>query len=198
MRFVLLLAALALGIAAPGIAGADPPAPLRHHLTLGLGFARHVSDDFEDAGLETGLQGQIAYRYSLGRRYDLCLEGRSFWTSDEEVFTEPGGTNSVRNEHETLYFGPGLRWSGGDGPVRPYLQGSVYYMRETMRFELDGQGGDASQDGAGFGLVAGADIHLSQMFSLPVEANFLYGKPERDVSSLGMQAGITYNFVPLP
>jgi hypothetical protein len=198
MRLVPLLAALALVFAVPGGASADPPASMRHHLTLGLGFARHVSDDFEDAGLETGLQGQVAYRYSVSRHYDVCLEGRSFWTSDEEVFTEPGGTGALRNEHETLYFGPGVRWSSGDGPVRPYVQANVYYARETLRIELDGQGGDATEDGAGFGLAAGADIHLSRMFSLPVEANFLYAKPERDVSSLGMQAGITYNFVPLP
>jgi hypothetical protein len=197
MRLVPLLVALALGVV-PGVASADPPAPMRHHATLGLGFARHVSDDFEDAGLETGLQGQIAYRYSLSRSVDVCLEGRSFWTSDEEVSTEPGGTSELRNEHETLYFGPGIRWSAGGGAVRPYLQGNVYYTRETLRIELDGQGGDESEDGAGFGLMAGVDIHLSQMFSLPVEANFLYGKPERDVSSLGMQAGITLNFQPLP
>jgi len=157
-----------------------------------------LPDDFEDAGLETGLQGGLAYRYSLSRDFDLCLEGRSFRTADDEVFSEPGGTSELHTEHATLYFGPGVRWSGGAGPVRPYVQASLYYVQETLRIELDGQGGDETAEGAGFGLVAGVDIHLSQMFSLPVEANFLSAKPERDLSSLGMQAGIPYNFGALP
>jgi hypothetical protein len=182
----------------PGVASADPPELMRHHVTLGLGFAHHVSGDFEDAGLETGLQGQVGYRFSLNRTFDLCLDGRSFMTSDEEVFGETGGPATVKQEHETLYFGPGVRWSTGAGPVRPYLQASVFYLEETMRREHDGQGGDTTSEGGGFGLIGGADIHLSQMFTLPVEANFLYGKADLDVSSLGMQAGLTFNFAPLP
>lgn len=207
MRRVLVLAILA-ACAAPTAAQADAPGPMRHHVTLGLGFAHHVSDDFEDSGLTTGLQGQFAYRYSLSRSIDACLDGRSFWTSDEEaafylvarggggqLLADPG---MLRIEHDTSGFGPGLRWSTGGGPVRPYVQANLYYVRETLRLELDGRGEDTTAEDVGFGLVAGADVHLSRAFSLPVEATYLYAKPELDVSALGMQAGISFNFTPLP
>jgi len=185
-------------LATPPPAQAAPHEPMINHATLGLGFARHLSDDFKDSGLENGGQGQLAYRYSLNQSVDLCLDMRSMMASDEVTATdESGNPIAVKFESETSYYGPGVRWSSGAGGVRPYLQANVFFVKETGRVELGDISIDASEDGAGFGLMGGADIRLSRLLSLPIEATYLYGKPEVDVSSLGMQVGLTFNFTPL-
>jgi len=190
--------ALLVALSAPALALAAPHEPMRHHLTLGYGFARHISDDFEDTGLETGGVGQFAYRYSLNPGWDLALDWRSVNTSDESVETGGGTPFEIDYEHRVAYFGPGVRWSSGSGSVRPYLQANVFFVTETLRVEIDGIGGDASEEDAGFGLMGGADIRLSQLLSIPLEVSYLYGKPDLDVSSLGMSVGLTFNFKPLP
>jgi hypothetical protein len=100
--------------------------------------------------------------------------------------------------HTTSYFGPGVRFAGATGGVRPFVQANVYFARETVRIEFGNAGSDASENGAGFGIAGGADIRLSRLLSLPIEANYLYAKPENDASSLGMLIGLTFNFGVMP
>jgi len=188
---LLLLAAASM----PGLAEAASHEAMRNHITLGLGVARHLSDDFEDSGLETGALGQLSYRYSLNPSWDLCIDGRSMMTSDN-VYDEDFAID-VDFQHDTSYFGPGVRWSSGTGSVRPYLQANVFFVTETARIDFGDLSSEADEDGAGFGLMGGADIRISRLLSLPVEASYLYGKPENDVSSLGMSVGLTFNFTPL-
>jgi hypothetical protein len=117
--------------------------------------------------------------------------------ASDEVFDEDFGID-VEYEHDTSYFGPGVRWSSGEGSVRPYLQANVFFVTETARVDFGEFSSEVDEDGAGLGLMGGADIRLSRLLSLPLEASYLYGKPESDVSSLGMSVGLTFNFTPLP
>ncbi len=190
---VILVAATTL----PARVHAAPYEPMRNHITLGLGVARHLSDDFEDSGLETGGLGQLSYRYSLNRSWDLCIDGRSLMSGDEITDDTGGFPIEVDVTHDASYFGPGVRWSSGEGSVRPYLQANVFFVTETLRYDFGDISTDADEDGAGFGLMGGADIRLSRLLSLPLEVSYLYGKPENDVSSLGMSVGLTFNFTPL-
>ncbi len=197
IRTLVVAAGLIIASALPGLAQAAEHEPMRNHITLGFGVARHLSDDFEDSGLETGGLGQLAYRYSLNPSWDLCIDGRSMVTSDEVTDDTGGFPSEVDVQHDASYFGPGVRWSSGTGSVRPYLQANVFFVTETLRYDFGSISTDADEDGAGFGLMGGADIRLSRLLSLPVEASYLYGKPENDVSSLGMSVGLTFNFTPL-
>ena len=167
----------------------------RHHFTLGAGYAQHTAEEFDAGGLNPGAQGQFAYRYSVTPRLDLSIDGRSVMASED---VDLGGGETGQLSHTTAYFGPGLRFGGTTGSVRPYVQANVYFARETVRLEMDGGGTDASETGAGFGIAGGADIRLSNLLSLPIEATFLYSKPASDASSLGMQAGLTFNFGMMP
>ncbi len=182
-----------LALASP--ASAVDTTPMRHHLTLGLGVAQQLSDDFDDTGVETGALGQFAYRYSLNRSIDLTLDGRSVFASDDAVVPVLG---DVDVEHESSWFGPGVRWNGGTGAVRPYLQANVFFVTEQLTFDAGDVETSTDETDAGFGVMGGVDIRLGRLLSLPLEVAYLYGKPENDVSALGMSVGLTFNFTPLP
>jgi outer membrane protein with beta-barrel domain len=169
--------------------------PARHHFTLGLGYGQHTAEQFEVDNLKSGIQGQFGYRYSVTPKLDLTFDGRSLTASDE--FEDTNG-DTWTYSHTAAYFGPGVRYGGTTGNVRPYMQANVFFAKETVRLESGDFGSDASESGAGFGLAGGADIRLSNLLSMPIEANFLYAKPENDVSSLGIQAGLTFNFGMMP
>jgi hypothetical protein len=200
-RFVRLAAVMivVLACAGPAIAFAAAHEPMRNHITLGFGYGQHLSDDFDGSDLESGGLGQLAYRYSLNRTIDLCVDARSFMASDEAQLGIGGTFYDVDVSHDTSWFGPGVRWSSGEGGVRPFLQANVYFVQESTTLEIDNVSDKVTNDGAGFGLAGGADIRLSRLLSLPLELSYLYGKPEDlDVSSLGMSVGLTFNFTPLP
>lgn len=196
----LLVAAIVTAAAlAPVVALAATHEPMRHHITLAFGFGQHLSDDFDDTDLDMAGMGQFAYRYSLNRSVDLSIDGRSIMASDEAQIGIGGTFYEAELEHETSYFGPGVRWSSGEGGVRPYLQANVFFVEETATSRIDNVSTSVSESGAGFGLMGGVDIRLSRLLSLPVELNYLYAKPaDVDVSSLGMSVGLTFNFTPLP
>ena len=197
-RLVPAFAALAVAATclAPALAAAADFSPTRNHITLGFGMGRHVSDDFEDSGLETGTMAQLGYRYTLNQNFDVCFDLRTTQTGDTQMVDDGFGTYEMHFEHDTSWYGPGARWMAASGKVRPYMQANVLYVTETVRAEVDGDGGSASESGIGFGFMGGIDIPLTSTLSIPIEANYMYGKPENDVSSLGMQAGLTFNFSP--
>jgi len=199
-RFVRLAAAtIVLAGTLPAIAFAATHEPMRNHITLGFGYGQHLSDDFDDTDLESGGIGQLAYRYSLNRSVDLCIDARSFMASDQAQVGIGGTFYEVDFSHDTSWFGPGVRWSSGEGGVRPFLQANVFFVEETFSVEIDNVSEKESNDGAGFGLAGGADIRLSRLLSLPLELSYLYAKPKDfDVSSLGVSVGLTFNFTPLP
>ncbi len=200
MRHVRLAAVtIVLAGMLPALALAATHEPMRNHITLGFGYGQHLSDDFDDTDLESGGIGQLAYRYSLNRTVDLCVDARSFMASDEAQIGIDGTFYDVDFSHDTSWFGPGVRWSSGEGGVRPFVQANVFFVSETTKIEVLGLSDEETNDGAGFGLAGGADIRLSRLLSLPLELSYLYGKPEDlDVSSLGMSVGLTFNFTPLP
>jgi hypothetical protein len=67
-----------------------------------------------------------------------------------------------------------------------------------VRDELKGESGNvtvtAHDNAAGFGICGGVDIRAGDLISIPIEANYMYGKPADDVSGIGINAGITFNF----
>lgn len=193
--FVLTLAAAGLTLlaSAPRALAAEAEAK-RHHLTLGAGYARHLDDSFKEDDLQDCASGQFAYRYTVSPHVDLAIEGRSVMASQDVVVLLENGEFS----HTASYFGPGVRFQGAAGSVQPYVQASVYFARETVRLDVGNTGTDTSEDGVGFGVAGGADIRLSRLLSLPIEVNYLYAKPENDVSSLGLQLGLTFNFGRMP
>jgi opacity protein-like surface antigen len=198
-RQVPALAALVVAATclAPAFAAAADFGPTRNHITLGFGIGRHVSDDFEDSGLETGTMAQLGYRYTLNQNFDLCFDARTLQSGDTQMIDDGfGGTYEANFEHDTNWYGPGVRWMAAGGSVRPFMQANLMYVTETVRMEIDGDGADASETGVGFGLMGGIDIPVTSTLSIPVEANYMYAKPENDVSSFGMQAGLTFNFSP--
>lgn len=199
-RFLrLAVATIVLAGTLPAIAFAATHEPMRNHITLGFGYGQHLSDHFDDTDLETGGIGQLAYRYSLNRSVDLCVDARSFMAGDQAQIGVDGIFYEVDLSHDTSWFGPGVRWSSGEGGVRPYLQANVFFVEATTTIEVDNISEKQSDNGAGFGLAGGADIRLSRLLSLPLELSYLYGKPEDlDVSSLGVSVGLTFNFTPLP
>ena len=192
LGLILVPATLIVLAPAPSALAAEGEA-LRHHVTLSAGYAQHLANEF-DGGLKHCAQGQFAYRYSVTPKVDLSIDGRSVMASEDVDVSGTPGTFS----HTTSYFGPGARFGGTTGNVRPYMQANVFFARETVRIEVDGSGSDASESGAGFGIMGGADIRLSTLLSLPIEASFLYAKPANDTSSLGVQAGVTFNFGIMP
>jgi len=165
-------------------------ADTRHHITLGLGYTKLLNDDLKDeaTGVDftNAFSGQLGYRYSLNSSFDLCLESRGMISTDEYAGIDLTLTNT--------YFGPGLRWNASGMGPRLFVQGNVMYVNEEI--ELDGGGATLSQSesGAGFGIFGGVDIPLSKLLSMPIEVHYLYAKPEDDVSGVGGNVGITFNW----
>ena len=85
-----------------------------------------------------------------------------------------------------LAWGPGVRRTVGSGSLRPFLQANVFVLTE----DLSGSGDSGSHQGVGFGLLAGADVHVTDALSIPIAATVLLGQPRSEVSSVGLVAGL--------
>lgn len=94
----------------------------------------------------------------------------------------------------TSYFGPGLRLVSPTEGLRPFVQGNFFVATEEINAEENNVKVSTSKTGVGFGISAGVDIRASNLLSVPIEANFMYGKPSDDISGLGLSAGLTFNF----
>jgi hypothetical protein len=183
---VLLLAAAGLALlAAP--AGAQAT---RHHIQLGLGFQKYLSDDLkdeaDDVDFTNAALGIVAYRFSITPSFDLVFESRA--TNTTKKMTGP-------DLKLTNYFaGPGVRFTTPPDKVRYYGQATFLAVTERLAWEDEGTEISHSETDVGFGLVAGADIRASRLLSVPIEVGFLYGKPADDLSAINVSAGLTFNF----
>jgi hypothetical protein len=180
--FVLLAAAATL-LPRPSIADT------RHHITLGLGYAKLPSDDLKDDSIgidfTNAANGVLSYRYSLNSSWDVCLDSRGTISTDSQSGVDLTLMNS--------YFGPGLRWNA-PGTARFFGQASFFFVSESAEAEQGGLKISASDGGTGFGVFGGLDFPVSTLLSIPVELGYIYAKPADDISGFGATVGLTFNF----
>ena len=195
IRHGLTAAALTLALVAVATRPASAQAePTRHHLGIGLGYAKFVSDDLDGSGFEDAGLGAFAYRYSVSPSVDVVFDSRTTISSQDGTFDLLGTPINTEIHYGTAWFGPGVRLNFKPAGTRPYAQGNVYVATEGVdvnAFDLDISQTDTN---IGFGLQAGVDIRLSKLLSLPVEMNFMTAQPENDLTSVGGNIGITFNF----
>jgi hypothetical protein len=165
----------------------------RHHISLGfLGYFKSTSGDFKLPGfdLSQGTGQYLNYRYSFDKNVDLAVDIRA-WTSDEEV-------NGLKGEVTAGGVGIGLRYNPGNIGERlfPYLQANVYSVTEEYKLSYVGLSitGNNEDPEVGFGVNGGFEIKLGKLISIPIEANYLYGKPLDDISGYGFTGGISFNW----
>lgn len=192
-RSLRLALAAAFVLALPGAASAENR---KHHISLNFGYQKFLSDDlkptvdlgggptqldFTNAGVAT-----LAYRFSLRPNLDLTLDARAAASMDEVGGIDVTLSNS--------YFGPGIRLVGQGEGARPFVQASFFLVSEEVEFEYQDVTVSADDSGIGFGVFAGVDIRASNLISIPIQGEFVYAKPEDDVSGIGATIGITFNF----
>lgn len=187
MRFVVLGLLSGLGLAPADYAEGSP----RFHASFSGGVADPLTHKtyvyFASPQSSTGgelspiagkwnaSQFHGAFRASLGGGFDLSLDLRRLRIPRESEV------------QQAVWFGPGVRHTGGAGSVRSFVQANVFAIKETL--EGNPYPGD-TQTGEGLGLVAGADIRLSDLVSIPVEASLLVETSDNGTSVLGVQAGL--------
>ena len=172
------------------LAGPAQAANKKNHLTLALGYEKLLSDDLKDepAGIDftdCGY-GAFAYRFSINSNLDLTVDFRGVTHSDDI-----GGGNLKMT---STYWGPGLRIISPNEGTRPYVQANFLFVREQIDLESGGVTVTSHDGGAGFGVCGGVDIRAGNLLSVPIEVNYMYGKPGDDVSGVGINAGLTFNF----
>ncbi len=161
-----------------------------HHLGLSLGYQKLLSDDVKDESVGLDFSdagfGALAYRLSILPNLDLSLDARATVSSQTIAGVDLTLTNS--------FFGPGVRIVSPSEGVRPFVQANFFLVKEEAEAEQGGTKVTASENGAGFGISGGVDIRASNLLSIPIEANYMYAKPSDDVSGLGINVGLTFNF----
>jgi hypothetical protein len=183
----------ALALALPLLAGLPAPGHAenhKHHLGLALGYQKLLSNDFKDDALGIDYTndgfGGVSYRLSILSNLDLSVDGRA--TTRTQTL---GGQDLTLT---SSFFGPGIRIASPSEGIRPFVQANLFLVEETFDTEVGNTRITASENGAGFGISGGVDIRASNLLSIPIEADFMYGKPSDDVSSLGVNVGLTFNF----
>jgi hypothetical protein len=168
----------------------SPAHAQRHHISLGLGYTKHLSDDLKDASIGMDFtnagNGGLGYRYSVNKKVDVTID------SDATVSMDT--TNGVDLTLTNSFFGPGVRYNLSESGVRPFLQANLYWVSESIEAEQGGVTVSSSESGAGFGLAGGVDISASRLISFPVKVHYLYGQPADDVSGIGFNVAIAFNF----
>jgi len=188
-----LVMGVAMGLALLSLAQPGHSQFARHHIGLDIGFFKSFSEDLkiEEPGLSvdftSGLLSAVNYRYSLNRYLDLAFEVRS-WMS----FQEWAGVDFTLTSN---FIGGGLRVNAGETAVRPYVQANIYIVQEKLSGEADGFRAEAeSESGVGLGVIGGVDIEVTDLISIPLEANLLIAEPADNVSGFGFASGINFNF----
>lgn len=170
-----------------GVARADNH---KHHLGFALGYEKHLSDDLkiESAGIDytDAGYGAIAYRLSVLPNMDITLDARGTTHSDD--------ISGIDLTMSTGWFGPGLRLISPNEGLRPYMQANFFFVSETLEAEVGNTKTTTDENSAGFGISGGVDIRAGNLLSIPIEVNYMYGKPSDDVSGIGANIGLTFNF----
>jgi len=162
----------------------------KHHLGFALGYEKHLSDDLKDESIgidytDAGY-GALAYRLSVLSNLDVTLDARGTTHSDNI-----GGVDLTLS---TGFFGPGIRLISPNEGLRPYVQANFFLVSESIESEQAGVKISGDESGVGFGISSGVDIRVSNLLSVPIEMNYMYGKPADDISGIGANIGLTFNF----
>ncbi|MGH7724726.1 MAG: hypothetical protein ACREOU_04795 [Candidatus Eiseniibacteriota bacterium] len=171
-----------------------------HHITLGVGYAKLLSDDMDPDNQSGGMDftdsgaGVLAYRISVARNFDAVFESRGTISASEVSLVSATETINQDWTFTTSWFGPGLRLHASEGNLRPYAQLNFYYAQETFSVDSGSTTTSTSEGGVGFGVFSGVDIGVSRLISIPVEIAYLYADPAHNISSFGGTAGVTFNF----
>jgi hypothetical protein len=185
--FAIAAAAMVLTGTIPGPVAA---ANKKHHIGFALGYERLLSDDLKDESIGVDFRnsgyGALQYRLSVKRNIDLTLDARATTHTNDATGVDLTLTNS--------YWGPGIRVISPNEGMRPYVQANFLFVQEEITAESGGVEVSDHENGAGFGICGGIDIHASDLLSIPIEANFMYGKPADDISGIGINVGLTFNF----
>ena len=94
------------------------------------------------------------------------------------------------------YIGPGIRVNGLDrtkgSRVIPYVQGNIYLVQEQLTTPEE----TFIEYGVGFGFSGGADLAISRLISIPIEATYVVtgGDKINDLSGFGLFVGVNFNF----
>ena len=183
---VVIAAACACSVAMTASADAQT----RHHISIGIGYSKLLSDDLKDESLSVDFTNAahagLAYRYSLNPQVDLTIDSQATVSTDNVAGVDLTLTNS--------FFGPGVRYNMASDSPRPFLQANVFYVSETAEAEQGGVRISGSDSGAGFGLTGGIDIRMTPLLSLPITVHYLEGKPADDVSGIGFNIALAFNF----
>lgn len=174
-------------LAWPGSARAENH---KHHLGFALGYEKHLSDDLKEESLGIDYTkagyGAIAYRFSVASNLDITLDARGTTHSDNI-----GGVDLTMS---TGFFGPGLRLISPNEGLRPYMQANFFLVSESLEAEVGNTKTTTDESGSGFGISGGVDIRAGNLLSIPIEVNYMYGKPADDISGIGANIGLTFNF----
>lgn len=143
-----------------------PPPPSRQGLFVGVqgGAAIPVAGDYA-SGLSTGFMGlgHIGWATASGISVRAELGVRSNATSD--LTTDTSARSSV-------FYGAGLRWTGPRATLRPYAEVLIDAF-SALAQTGDGTATTASAGtGVSVGGAIGAEIEVSETFSLEVAARY--------------------------
>lgn len=180
-----LLILVGLVVASPAHA-----ANKKHHIGFAIGYEKLLSNDVKDDA--TGIDfsdagyGAFQYRFSVQRNLDLTFDVRGAQSTDSGGGVDFTLTNS--------YWGPGIRLISPKEGTRPYVQANFLFVREEAEAKSGGVTVTGHDTGAGFGISGGVDIRAGNLLSIPIEANYMYGKPADDISGVGVNVGLTFNF----
>jgi len=178
--------------AAACVLAAPAAARMRHHVSLGMGSTTHSSDRLviPEFGLDftEAFNIEFAYRYSISERLDLTIEAQ-----DNEASSSPTTFDDAELTLSSWFTGPGVRYYPSESALRPFVQVSVYYVRETIGLQQFGEWTAEGRSGAGFGLMAGFELLSTWRCSLPMKVQYLFARPADDVSGFGFNVAIAYN-----
>lgn len=161
----------------------------RHHISVGLlGYFKSTSGDFEMPWLDLsqGTGQYLNYRYSFDKNIDFAADVRA-WGSNKVV-------DDIKGEVVAGGVGIGLRMNANSIGERlfPYIQMNVYST--TEEWSLGPFFGKSENPAIGFGANGGFEIRLGKLVSIPIDVNYLYGKPLDDITGYGFTAGISFNW----
>ena len=162
----------------------------KHHLGFALGYEKHLSDDLKDESIGLDFTdagyGALAYRLSVLPNLDVTMDLRGTSHIDDI-----GGVDLTLS---TGFFGPGIRLISPNEGLRPYVQANFFLVSESVELEQGGVKVSEDENGVGFGISSGVDIRAGNLVSIPIEVNYMYGKPADDISGIGANIGLTFNF----
>jgi hypothetical protein len=169
-------------------------AQTRHHISFGPGYSKMLSDDLKNEALGVDLtdsgNGSVGYRFSMNPHFDLTIDAYGLMSKD----TYQGQDLTLQSS----FLGPGVRWVASQATPRPFLQVNAFFVDEEVDLEQNGVKVSHHATKGGFGVMAGVDPRLTPLLSLPVSMHYLYGKPEDDVSGLGFNVSLAFNWGSMP